>query len=137
MSNKTSKFLIISLLSVFSFALISNTVFASITEEAAKKLKTGTTSFETIYGKTTQTPAGIIAGLIQYALSFLGVIFIVLMIYAGFLWMTAMGDSSKIDSSKEIFQSALIGLIIILSSYTLTYFIIKNVLTATTGEPVY
>lgn len=62
----------------------------------------------------------IVANIIKYILSFLGVIFIILIIYAGFLWMTASGDSEKITKAKDILISAVIGIIIVLSAYIIT-----------------
>lgn len=62
----------------------------------------------------------IVANIIQYVLSFLGVIFIILIIYSGFMWMTAAGDSEKITKAKDILISAVIGIIIVLSAYVIT-----------------
>ncbi len=68
----------------------------------------------------------IVANIIQYALSFLGVIFIILIIYAGFLWMTASGDSDKITKAKGILINAIIGVIIVLGAYVITAFIFSR-----------
>lgn len=68
-----------------------------------------------------------IGSIIQYLLSFLGVIFICLIIYGGFLWMTAAGDSEQITKAKDIIMSSVIGLVIIISAYTLTYYILANI----------
>src|SRR3989344_1918510 len=57
--------------------------------------------------------------LIGVALSLLGVIFLILMIYGGFLWMTARGDGSQIDKAKGLMTAAIIGLIIVLSAYAI------------------
>lgn len=64
---------------------------------------------------------------IQFALSFLGVIAVVLVMYAGFLWMTSGGDEEKINKAKQILKNAVIGLIIILSAWTITFFILKSI----------
>lgn len=64
-----------------------------------------------------------IGKIIGAALSLLGVIFLVLMIYGGFLWMTAKGDSSQVDKAKGLMAAAIIGLIIVLSAYAITYYI--------------
>lgn len=63
--------------------------------------------------------------------SILGLIFFVLTIYAGFLWMTAQGNDSKISEAKKILTNAIIGLIIVFASYAISYFVF-NALTATT-----
>lgn len=59
--------------------------------------------------------------------SFLGIIFLILMIYSGFLWMTARGDEAQVTKARGIMTAAIIGLIIILMSYVISYFIIKNI----------
>jgi hypothetical protein len=72
-------------------------------------------------------PEDMIASIIQYILSFLGVIFIILVIYAGFLWMTAAGDEEQITKAKDIMISAVIGIVIVLSAYIITSTILFNV----------
>ncbi len=68
-----------------------------------------------------------VASIIAIALSFLGVIFLILMIWAGFGWMTAAGDEEKITKSKETIRSAIIGLIIVIAAYALSVFIIERI----------
>ncbi|NCB20851.1 MAG: hypothetical protein EOM88_02935 [Clostridia bacterium] len=61
-----------------------------------------------------------IAGLVvNIALSILGVIFIVLMIIAGYTWMMASGNEQKVTESKSIIKRAIIGLIIVLASWAI------------------
>jgi len=53
----------------------------------------------------------------------LGMIFLVIVVYAGFRWMTAGGNSEQIEESKQLIKNAAIGLAIVILSYTITYFI--------------
>jgi len=76
----------------------------------------------------------VVSQIIKVFLSFLGVIFIVLIIYAGFTWMTAAGNEEKIDKAKKTMVSAIIGLAIVLSAYALTYFVIDQLLEATRND---
>jgi hypothetical protein len=64
--------------------------------------------------------------IISYVLAVLGVIFLTLLVYAGFVWMTARGDSEQITRAKDIMVNVVIGLIIILMSYAFTYYIVSN-----------
>lgn len=66
-----------------------------------------------------------ISQVIASILSLLGIIFLGLLIYAGFTWMTAEGDESKIEKAKKIITQALIGLVIILAAYAISFFIIN------------
>lgn len=61
---------------------------------------------------------------VRLFLSLLGVIFIVLAIYGGYLWMTAQGNTEQVDKAKQLLTNAFIGLIIILAAYAITYFAI-------------
>lgn len=69
------------------------------------------------------TPGGIpeaIGYLISIVLSFVGIIFLLLTIYGGYLWMTAAGNEEQISKAKKIITAAIIGLIIIAGAYTIT-----------------
>jgi len=71
----------------------------------------------------------LIGNIIKFFLSFLGILAVILILYAGFLWMTAGGDTGKVDKAKAYIKNAVIGIIIIMSAYILTTFIIENVST--------
>lgn len=58
--------------------------------------------------------------IIQPVLGILGILFLLLTVYAGFLWMTAQGDDSKVKKAKEILVAAVIGAVIMASAYVLT-----------------
>jgi len=62
---------------------------------------------------------GVILGTI---LSFLGVIFLILIIYAGLLWMTAHGNDTQVKKAQTIMYQATVGLIIVLGAYAITAF---------------
>lgn len=73
----------------------------------------------------------LIGNVIGTALSMIAVIFFLLMVYGGFLWMTAHGDSSQVDKAKDTIIAAVIGIIVVLASYAITNFVFK----ATGGSP--
>lgn len=73
-------------------------------------------------------PRIIIARVIRAAMGVLGTIFFVLTIYAGFLWMTAGGEEDKITKAKKLLYDGVIGLAIILTAYSITWFVIRVVL---------
>ncbi|MCR4278840.1 MAG: pilin [bacterium] len=75
----------------------------------------------------------LIGRIINIFLGFLGVIFLGLMLYAGFTWMTAGGDPAKVDSAKNTIRNAIIGLLIITSAWAITAFIINFFAGATSG----
>lgn len=68
----------------------------------------------------------IINTVIQAFLGLLGIIFLVLIIYAGYNWMTAQGDEEKVTKAKDTLQRAVIGLIIITVAYSITFFVFSS-----------
>ncbi len=85
-------------------------------------------------GTNRYTFAENLGNIVKAALSFVGVIFLSLTVYAGFLWMNARGDDGEIDKAKEIIKAAIIGLIITVGAYSITAFIIPRVLERTTNS---
>lgn len=81
---------------------------------------------------TTKTDlAATVGGMIRSLLGFVGVIFVVLTIYAGFLWMTASGNEEQVTKAKNILKSSIIGMVIVFASYSIANFVINSVLTGT------
>jgi cbb3-type cytochrome oxidase subunit 3 len=64
--------------------------------------------------------AGGIGTIISAILSFLGVIFLLLIIYGGYLWMTAAGNKEQTGKAQKIMTSAIVGLIIVVAAYAIT-----------------
>ena len=64
-----------------------------------------------------------IGTIIQIVLTFLGVIFLLLMIYGGYIWMLARGNEQEITKAKDIIKNSIIGLIIVLAAYAITAFV--------------
>jgi len=87
------------------------------------------------YGPVSTEPAEIIKNIINVFLGVLGILFVVLLLYGGFLWMTARGDGKQVDKAKSLIQEAVIGLTIILSAWLVSYFVVRALLAATTGSP--
>ncbi|MEK7633110.1 MAG: hypothetical protein AAB473_04990 [Patescibacteria group bacterium] len=72
----------------------------------------------------------LINGLISAVFGVLGLIFLFLTLYAGYLWMTAMGDSKKVTRAKDMLAQAVIGLIIVVLSYGISFFVVDLIGTA-------
>jgi len=67
-----------------------------------------------------QTRAGSIIGTV---LSFVGVLFLIMMIYAGIMWMTAQGNDQQVTKAKDLLINSVIGIIIVFAAYAITAFI--------------
>jgi hypothetical protein len=69
---------------------------------------------------------------IQVLLSATGLIFLVITIYAGILYMTAAGEEKKVTDAKSMLKNALVGLIIIVAAYALTSYVIAALIEVST-----
>jgi len=137
MINKTKILLILGSL-IFSLIISLPAVQAEssqiLSPEAQSALENQDTALIEASGLSTSVTFGeMVSYVIKLLLSFLGVIFIILIIYAGFLWMTSAGNEEKVGQAKKIMVSAVVGLAIIFAAYALTYFVIDQLLEATQG----
>jgi len=83
-------------------------------------------------GSTTDLPT-IIGKIIKIALSWLGIIALLLVIAGGFMWMTSGGNEDKIKKAKSLMINAFIGLAIILLSYVIAHFVIEKIQSVSGG----
>lgn len=72
----------------------------------------------------------VVVRIINLALTFLGLIAVVLILWGGFKWMTAGGNDENVDAAKKIIIAAVIGLAIIISAYAIANFFINSIQTA-------
>lgn len=107
----------------------ATTVFAQnlggdLVKDAAGKAGYKEDTTETTFAETLGT-------VVKAALSFVGIIFLSLMVYAGFLWMTARGEESQVEQAQEIIKQSIIGLIITVGAYSITAFVVPAILERT------
>ncbi len=76
----------------------------------------------------------IIARIIRAFLGILGIIFVILIIYAGYLYLISKGEPAKTDKAKKLISQAVIGFIIIMSSYGIVTFVINAILKGGAGN---
>jgi hypothetical protein len=114
------------------------TAFAAILDQKViSDLQTQNANLNTTAGfDTTASVGSIVAMVIKAFLGLLGVIFIILMVLAGYNWMTAAGDEQKVEKAKDEIKRAIIGLIIVTSAYAISYFVFKALGNTTTGGPL-
>lgn len=123
-------FVILTILLLVGFAL------PEITNAQADNLLWGNqqSNVQAGLGLGNTDPRVMAANIVRIALGFLGIIAVLLIIYAGFLWMTAGGDVTKVERAKKTLIAALIGIVIILSSFAIATFILNRLLAATGGS---
>lgn len=87
------------------------------------------TTGDTVYGSATgNTSIGTYIGtyIIKPVLALSGIICLVSILYAGFLWMSAMGDAKQVTKAKEIMTNTIIGLILTVAAYGITQFVFSS-----------
>ncbi len=72
--------------------------------------------------------------IINALLGFLGIIAIIIVLYGGFIWMTAGGNEDKTSQARKLIFAGIIGLAIILASFAITEFVLTQLFTATGGD---
>lgn len=65
-------------------------------------------------------PRYTVAFIIRIVLTTLGIVFLVVILYAGFTLMTAGGNEEKIEKSRKLLIRSVIGLMIIFAAYSIT-----------------
>lgn len=68
----------------------------------------------------------IIGSIVNIVLGVLGIIAFLILLYGGFLWMTSKGDEKKIAKAKRILIDGAIGLAIVLASWAIAAFVLRQ-----------
>ena len=132
--SKTKKLILIfSVILLFSFCLPAN---ASMAWQAGLPTLAGVVTPEETGLEETAGEAGlpktdiasIIGNIVKTLLALLGVIFFILLVYGGLLWMTARGNQEKVDKAKDTLTNAIIGLLIVLAAYAFATYVITTLL---------
>jgi hypothetical protein len=71
--------------------------------------------------------ANVFGMIVSVILGFVGVVFMIMGLWAGYLWMTARGSSEKISQAQDMLRNAIIGVIIVLSIFAITRTVLSNV----------
>lgn len=74
---------------------------------------------------------GTAISVLQYILSVLGIIAVVLIIYGGFRYLTSAGNQETIENARAILKTATIGLVIVIASEVLFYSVYAVVIRVT------
>ncbi len=125
---------LIGLSMLFSALLIPVASSASVINDSLLGDTTETTTLLKKFGPLADIkgPGAIVFNVISVFLGLLGVVAVLLMIYGGFLWLTAGGEENKAKTGTTLLFQAVVGLLIILSAYAVTYFVLVQITTAVT-----
>ncbi len=125
------KYRIIFFALVFSilFFIFSNVTFAFNFGTDSGLWKTGDQAgYINMYISEDNLPT-VIGWYIGIALSFIGILFFVLMVYGGYMWMTARGNDQQTEKAKNIIVNSIVGIVIVVSAYAITSFVQNSIKT--------
>jgi predicted permease len=119
---------------IFALTLVA-TFFLLANSASAGALSQGVSSFgQQVYGGSSVPLQILAAQIIRALLGFLGIIFVAMIIYAGFMYMTSQGKEDVIKKAKNTLVTSIIGLAIILMSYAIATYV-TNMIIGSVGGP--
>lgn len=74
------------------------------------------------FSKNTDIP-GFISSIYSFSITVVGLAIFVRILHAGFLWVTAAGNASKVSDAQDKIKNAVIGAILLFSAYMILYVI--------------
>lgn len=75
-------------------------------------------------------PRIIVARLIRTAMGFVGIVLLLMILSSGVQFMGSGGDEEKVKGAKRTFFNAIIGVVIMLSAYSIVAFVLRALSTA-------
>jgi choline-glycine betaine transporter len=119
---------------VLFFLVAGNMVIASALTNAQSGLDTTAQGGYGVDAKLLNTNiAATIGQIVGALLAFVGLIFFILLIYSGFMWMTAGGNEEEVHKAISTIIRASVGLVIIAAAYLLVKFVGESIITQFTG----
>ncbi|HOZ55625.1 MAG: hypothetical protein BWY51_00537 [Parcubacteria group bacterium ADurb.Bin316] len=121
------------------FALFFTFVFISSAAQAGTlwDMQMGKTAIGEKFGATDGQPADAkdtIIEVVKVFLSFMGILMTIMIIWAGVRWMTAGGDEKKVEKAKSHLLAAVIGAVIILAAWVISFIVIDTTRKAITNS---
>ncbi|MDD2681109.1 MAG: hypothetical protein PHE20_03360 [Patescibacteria group bacterium] len=107
------------------FFLNTNFVFAqsyTFADDSGLKQASAQAGYDT---SSNDSLTGYVSKIISVILSVLGIIFLAFTIYGGIVWMTAAGNEEKVKKAKELIIESIIGVIIVIAAYAISYFVLQ------------
>lgn len=126
----------------FTLGILLSVVFTTFIAApvlAKKTLGDAAAGLNTVSQKTGITEkevTNIVGNGIEAALGVVGLLFFILMVYAGITWMLARGSEEDVTKARNTIIAATIGLLITVSGYAITRFVTTAVIQGETANPL-
>ncbi|MBU4421770.1 pilin [Patescibacteria group bacterium] len=130
-----SFFLALLIIPVLLFCSFSIPAQSAGTASIGSQINSNLQSVGTGAGFKSETETGglpkLVGSIINIFLGILGVLFVILIVYGGYTWMTSFGSAEKTKKAKDLIVDAVIGLIILLAAYAISNFVVGALVKAT------
>ena len=112
--------------SILGLLLVPVFAFAG---DATAIAETGGLSYGTELEIGTRDIRASAVNLVNVILGILGIVALIIILYGGFIWMTAQGNDENTSKARGIIISGVIGMIIIIAAYAIARFVIEQLYT--------
>ncbi len=123
---KNKVFLVLTI--VFCIFVLQNSVLAERHTSIGGRLSNAAQNAGFTRDGSFKQPTVVVGQIINITLGLLGLLTVCLIVYAGYLWMTASGNDDQLKKAKGILTNSIIGLIIVLAAYIISSFVVSAVI---------
>jgi Type IV secretion system pilin len=116
-------------LALTKISAVSAAVMAFIMPAIVFAQGTNFEDFQTASGGGTTPLVDMIGGIVNVIMGLLGVVAVLVILYGGFMWMTAAGNEEKVTKAKKLIIAGIIGLVVIFAAFAIAQFVIGNLAT--------
>jgi uncharacterized membrane protein YjgN (DUF898 family) len=122
-----ASFIFLAIFSIIQLVSIASFAHPVLADDALFNSQIGVNEIGSVYGNQKTDIRVVVVNIIQIVLGFLAIIFLVLIVFAGFRYMTAAGNEDQTKKAVAQIRDAAIGLFIVLASWTITIYIIRYI----------
>lgn len=117
-----------------TFGLVLSSFFGANLAFAVVDTGLGATARQAQMDNIASSNLSVQAGtIIATVLGLIGVVFVILLIYAGLTYMISQGKKEEVDKALSTIKNSIIGLVIILGAYVVSNFVINAVFNESTS----
>ena len=117
---------------IIMLMLMINAFSAKTATAASGLIRLKNTAGAVGFSTTPVQPQTVAMQIVLAALGFVGLIFFIMILFAGYQWMTAGGNEDKVKEAKQRLQHAIIGLVVIVAAFALATYIATILIKSTT-----
>lgn len=117
-SSSIKQFLLVTALTVFGLVLVNSFGVSAVFAQAIDTQQDQPAIIAALSGGQTGL-RGIVLTIVNFFLTFLGLLAVIMVIYGGFLYVSSAGNEENVNKAKKILLYAVIGIVVIIVSFAL------------------